>query len=78
MKDITAAGNRAVFEMTWTVTHTQTVTLPNRTTLAPTGKTAVNAAVQVWEAKDGLLTCQRIYLDRMGLFGQLGLQVTIS
>jgi steroid delta-isomerase-like uncharacterized protein len=78
VKEITAAGNRAVFEMTWTVTHTQPVTLPNGTTIRPTGKTAVNPAVHVWEAKDGLLVSQRIYLDRMGMFAQLGVTVTVG
>jgi ketosteroid isomerase-like protein len=69
-------GKSVICEILAWGTHTEVLTLPGGD-VAPTGREVGGKGVGIFEIRDGRLSAQRIYFDRMILVEQLGLPVGV-
>jgi predicted ester cyclase len=63
----------AVAEWTLTGTNSGPATLPDGTSLPPTGRTITLPVLTLFEVRDGRIAVERSYWDNAAIFAQLGL-----
>ena len=72
VQKVISSGDHVVTECTYTTTHTVPFSLPDGSTIPPTGRRAVLPCATIARAKDGLLVSNRAYWDNLDMFAQLG------
>ena len=78
VREVTAAGDRVFAEAAWVVSSLNPVTLPDGSTLQPTGQRATLPMAAVYDLRDGLLASERAYYNNLALWRDLGPTITIT